>query len=54
MQDLQEAYKNNRMQGGGYNKVNQGRVALEKLERKLLQLDDGEFAVLAVVPGHKV
>ena len=53
MQDLQEAYKNNRMQGGGYNKVNQGRVAIEKLERKLLHLDDGEFAVLASCPATK-
>ena len=53
MQDLQEAYSKDRMEGGAYNKVNQGRVAIEKLEKKLMQLDDDEYAVIASCPATK-
>eukprot|EP00966_Prymnesium_polylepis_P305769 7065801-Prymnesium_polylepis.1 len=53
MQDLHEAYMNDRMGAGEYNKVHQGRVSVEKLEKKLMALEDDEFAIIASCPASK-
>ena len=54
MQDLQEAYKTDRMHGGSYNKIGQACVVPDKLEKKLMQLEDDEWAVIVSCPGEKL
>ena len=53
MQDLREAYKTGRNMQGAFDKVQQSRISLEKLEKKLMQLDDDEYCVVASCPATK-